>query len=193
MPKRNIVLANQQIYHIFNKAIDARPIFKHKRELKRAILALWYYHYKKRLYSLSAYLRLEKILQANSLNQLISSENSIEILCYCLMRNHYHLLIKQKRDNGISKYLSDFQNSFTRYYNAVHERRGPIFLNQFRAVRIETDEQLIHVSRYIHLNPYSSFLVKTLDQLIKYPWSSLPTYLGRAPVKNKKHSFINIL
>jgi len=82
-------------------------------------------------------------------------------------------------DGGISKFLSNFQNSYTRYFNTRHQRDGTLFLNQFKAVRIETDEQLIHVSRYIHLNPYASHVIKDIDRLEYYRWSSFSEYISK--------------
>jgi putative transposase len=97
------------------------------------------------------------------------------------MPNHFHLLLKQIGDSGISKFLSNFQNSYTRYFNVKHERDGSLFLDQFKAIRIESDEQLLHVSRYIHLNPYTGFVIKSEKELETYPWSSYTEYFLDKP------------
>ena len=76
----------------------------------------------------------------------------MEIICYCLMPNHLHLLLRQLMDGGISKFMSNFANSYTRYFNTKSKRKGPVFEGKFKAKRIETDEQLLHLSRHIHLN-----------------------------------------
>jgi len=86
------------------------------------------------------------------------------------------LLIREIVHGGISKYIGDVQNSITRYSNIRIKRKGPVFLSQFKAVHIETDEQLLHVSRYIHLNPYTSFMVKNYEDIFTYPWSSIKEY-----------------
>lgn len=92
------------------------------------------------------------------------------------MPNHFHLLLKQKIKNGIPKFLSNSSNSYTRYFNTKRKRVGPLFQGIFKAVRIETDDQLIHVSRYTHLNPVASLVIKD-EELGNYPWSFFPEYL----------------
>lgn len=73
--------------------------------------------------------------------------------------------------------MRKFVNSYTKYYNIKFKRVGPLLQGQFKAIRIETDEQLVHVSRYIHLNPLSSFLVEDLDD---YEWSSYREYINNS-------------
>lgn len=127
---------------------------------------------------LSRFLTLSNDDRIKIMNNLKKENDKlVDILAYCLMPNHFHLLLKQLKEKGISKFLSNFQNSYTRYFNTKGERDGSIFLDQFKAVLIKADEQLIHVSRYIHLNPYTSYVVKDIANLLKYPWSSLPEYL----------------
>jgi putative transposase len=93
------------------------------------------------------------------------------------MPNHFHLLLKQKQEEGIVRFMANSINSVTRFYNILSERKGPVFFTQFRSRRIITREQFMHVSRYIHLNPYSSGIVKTYEELMQYPLSSLRYYI----------------
>lgn len=104
-------------------------------------------------------------------------EKLVEIVCFCLMPNHFHFMLKQKMENGISSFVSNFTNSYTRYFNKKHDRIGPLFEGIFKAVRIESEEQLIHTSRYIHLNPVSSYLIEP-EELENYHWSSYLEFLG---------------
>lgn len=142
------------------------------------MLVLFYYSFSNPPVKLSKFLQLSNddrnkiLLNLNKENQKL-----VEIICFCLMPNHFHLLLKQVADKGISRFLSKLQNSYTRYFNTKNERVGPLFLDQFKAVIIRTEEQLLHVSRYIHLNPLTSYVVKDFDSLRKYPWSSLEEYL----------------
>ena len=80
-------------------------------------------------------------------------------------------------DDGIAKFISNLTNSYSRYFNTKHKRIGSLFQGIFKAVRMENEEQLIHVSRYIHLNPVVSFIIKE-EFLDTYPWSSMSEFSG---------------
>ncbi len=90
--------------------------------------------------------------------------------------------MRQEENNGVSRFAANTTNSYTKYFNLRRKRVGPLFQGIFKAVLVETDEQLLHLTRYIHLNPISSFLVPLKD-LETYPWSSFPEYLS--PPKQK--------
>lgn len=178
MPRRILPFVTGEIYHIFNRTINKIPVFTKFRINQRLMISLSFYRFTNLSVSLSRFLTWDKDRQEEVLN---SSEGGkkirVNILGFCLMPNHYHLLCRQEQGGGISKFVSQLQNSFTRYYNLKRQKKGYLFEGQFRAVRIEDDQQLLHVSRYIHLNPYTSFVVKTFDELGNYPWSSLSEYL----------------
>lgn len=180
MPGRLLPLVTGEIYHVFNRGIDHRPTFTSKSEYQRAMSTLQFYQRNSSQMKLSHFLTLARDKRQIILEKATQLEKLLEFLSFNLMPNHFHLLVRQKKDAGTSKFMSDFQNSFTRFSNTIHERVGPLFVNRFKAVRIETTEQLLHVSRYIHLNPYSSFVVKNLNELENYPWSSLPEYLDQS-------------
>ena len=93
------------------------------------------------------------------------------------MPNHFHFLVKQVLDRGISIFLSQLQNSYTKFFNTKYERFGPLFQGAFKAVRIESDEQLIHTSRYIHINPVVSGIT---DSLETYEYSSYFEYVNKS-------------
>jgi len=174
---RKVILANDEYYHVFNRSIERQPIFTNRREYSRGILAFDFYRFANPSLKLSKALTLEVEAKEEFFRKLKTKDRKlVEIISYCLMPNHFHFLLKQKLDNGVVKFMSNFTNSYTRYFNTRHKRIGPVLQGGFKAVWIETDEQLIHVSRYIHLNPTTSFLIKK-EILDTYPWSSLPEYL----------------
>lgn len=182
MPKRITPLVTGEIYHIYNQGLDKRPTFTNAREYTRALETIKFYQYNTDL-KLSLFLKLPGDEREKFISSYLKKENKhILILSFCLMPNHFHFLVQQAIENGISHFASDFQNSYTKYFNTKHERKGSLFLDQFKAVRIETDDQLVHVSRYIKLNPYSSYLVKTLPEVVNYPWSSFKEYINPLPL-----------
>ncbi len=179
MPGRKTLLVNEQIYHIFNRGVAAQPVFLDKRDYKRALELVFFYRHTKIPLRYSYFVRLPKERRSEILDQMGRSKDYlVDIIAYCLMPDHFHFLLKQLRENGISIFMSNVWNSYTRYFNVRRKRVGPVFQGVFKAVRVQDDSQFLHVQRYIHLNPYSSFLVKSWEELAKYPYSSLPEYLG---------------
>lgn len=179
MPGRNIPLINNQIYHIVNRGIASQPIFLKKSDYQRCIDTLLYYQNKSPSLRYSFFIRLPLQRKSDFLDQLKAEKNLlVELIAYCIMPNHIHLLVRQIDSAGISHFMSNFANSYTRYFNTKEGRIGPLFQGKFKAVRIETDDQLLHVSRYIHLNPFSSYVVKKIDDIIHYPYSSFREYIS---------------
>ncbi|MBI3954557.1 transposase [Candidatus Collierbacteria bacterium] len=175
---RNVVLANDCVYHVYNRGVGRVPIFTDRREFARGVETLKFYRYSNKNLRLSKFLELSNEEKARELTSISKIDNKlVELIAYSLMPNHFHLLIKQLQDNGISRFLSNFTNSYTKYFNTRHGRIGPLVQGIFKASLIETNEQFIHVSRYIHINPVVSLVVKEKD-LESYEWSSLRSYLG---------------
>lgn len=180
MPIRNDPLVAGEIYHIVNRGVASMPIFISDRHYQRALETISYYQHKNPPLRYSYFSRQIQSAKTESILKLNEDkEYFVEIICYCLMPNHIHFLLKQITDNGISEFMGKFSNSYTRYFNVKHKRIGPIFQGPFKSVRVETEQQLLHVSRYIHLNPYSSGIIKSIKDLQQYSYSSLSEYLGK--------------
>jgi len=177
MPRRKTFLATGEIYHIFNKTIGNERAFLNKKHNQRFLDLIDYYRFPQpKRYSYFA-----RLSQRKKLEYWAKVKKTIplaEIYAFAIMPNHFHFLLKQPEVEGISKFMSNLQNSFAKYFNLRNNRSGSLFQNMFKAKRVENEEQLIHISRYIHLNPVSSFLIE-INQLPEYPWTSLPCYLGR--------------
>lgn len=180
MPSRRDIFINGGIYHIYNKTLDHKNIFKTSQVAERLLDLIYYYRSCRSDLRYSMFVKLRGQIKLDRIKQIENPENfKVEILSYCIMPNHFHILIKQIKENGIVRFTGDIVNAITRYFNVLANRKGPLFLTQFRSRRILTREQLIHVSRYIHLNPYSSGVVTDLGKLEDYPYSSLGEYLGK--------------
>lgn len=170
MPRRLIPFVDSEFYHIYNRGVEKRKIFTQPRDYKRFIRTLFYYQFTSPKPSFSKFAKSELNLFKPVLENKIA-----EVICYCLMPNHFHLLIRQLKDSGISTLLGQISNSYTKYFNTKYTRVGSLLQGTFKAVPIETDEQLLHVSRYIHLNPVVSGLVNKLDT---YKWSSYSEFIN---------------
>lgn len=182
MPFRKIVLAKDQIYHVFNRSVAQQPILNNKRENGIFLESMEYYRFSKPPFRFSHYSRLNIAIKPSILQRLYAENNVlVEIYAFCLMPNHYHILLKQITDNGISNFIRLLQNSYARFLNIKTKRFGSLFQSPFKAVRIETDEQFLHVSRYIHLNPLTSYILKDPYQLPTYVWSSWRDFLLENP------------
>lgn len=178
MPIRVTPLVTGEIYHVLNRGVSHQPTFQDKFDYQRALEVISFYRFLKPPIRFSFYNRLNATEKEAFWRGLVDkSPKLVTFLAYCLMPNHFHFLIKQEVEGGISKFLANFQNSYTKYFNTHHDRSGHLFQGQFKAIRMETENQLLYVSRYIHLNPFTSYVVKTVDELKTYPWSSLPEYL----------------
>ncbi len=70
----------------------------------------------------------------------------VEVIAYCLMPNHFHFILKQLVENGISNFMAHFTDSYTRYFNVKNERNGPLFQGRFKAIRVGTDSHLLHLT-----------------------------------------------
>lgn len=191
MPYRIHPFSKGEIYHVFNRSIGNIPIFLNQRDYKRAIEVIGFYNYSKPPLRFSYFNRLTPEEKSQILTELETVRGrQIDLLSFCLMPDHLHFLIKEIEKNGISTFMSNLQNSYAKYFNLKTERHGSLFQSMFKAVRIETEEQLLHVCRYIHINPYVSFLLKKIEELENYPWSSFPDYLGKRNLKFVNSKFI---
>ncbi len=176
MPEFRIPLVTNEYYHVFNRGVARQPTFLSKNDYEQALLALSYYRFSNPPMRLSRYKELSVEERSTTLSELQENEKRVEIISFVFMPNHFHMLLKQTAENGISSFISQFSNSYTRYFNTKYNRVGPIFQGVFKSVHVESTEQLVHLSRYIHLNPVVSAVIREND-LSTYRWSSLPDYL----------------
>lgn len=99
----------------------------------------------------------------------------VTIITYCLMPNHFHFLVRQEKDGGIRTFIQKTLNAYSHYFNLKNKQKGPLFESPFKAIIIESDEQLLHLSRYIHLNPVTGYLVEKPQD---YEFSSCRLFLN---------------
>ena len=156
------------IFHLFNRSINSEIIFPKKSDNQRMLTNIAYYMQTEQPVSLSYYLAW---CAKNKSPMSLQGNKLITVISYCLMPTHFHLLVRQEQESGISKFMANIQNSYTRYFNSTHDRYGHVFQGQYKLVEIDSEEALIHVSRYIHLNPTTARII--IDaKLEEYEYSS---------------------
>ncbi len=175
---RNEIIATKEIYHVINHSIGQEVIFQTLYEYRRFIELINFYRFPQKL-RYSKFIKLERQLRKDYLLKLSKTKPSVEIFSFSIMPNHYHLLMRQLEDNGISHFIAQIQNAYAKYFNKKNKRNGSLFMRPFRFKRIPSNNILIHVSRYIHLNPVTSYLID-YETLKSYPLTSFPEYLGKS-------------
>ncbi|MCK4354861.1 transposase [Candidatus Parcubacteria bacterium] len=194
MPVVRPPLVNGEIYHIVIHAVDPLKLFRDEKNYLRMVHDLfefnnenpasWHYrqYYENRSRSIDKGFKKIKVKEKRKL--------LVEILGFCLMPNHVHLLVRQVKDGGISKFMRKIGAGYGIYYNQKYQRKGHIFQGKYRIVHIRNEEQLKTVFVYIHTNPVAlvfskwkeqGIRIKDLNKVIKfledYRWSSYSDYL----------------
>ena len=169
MASRKVPLAAGEYYHIFNRGVAKMRIFNNSYDYNRFLKCVLYYQIDGQKPRFSIF--------TPETYELDSTKKIVDIISYCFMPNHFHFLLKQIRDGGTSEFISRISNSYTKYFNIKNNRVGPLLQGDFKAVHIESNEQLLHLGRYIHLNPLIGFVTKNLET---YRWSSYSEYIDSA-------------
>lgn len=176
---RNI--ATGQIYHVFTKSIANFKVFNSEENYCRIMDAIKYYQVEQMPFRFSRFLEL-KNYEKNSFEKHFASfvdgkEKGFQIVAYCIMPTHLHLVLKQLKENAVSAFMRKTLDSYTRYFNVKYKRKGPLWEGKFKSILVETDEYLLHLSRYIHLNPVTSYLVDAPED---WKYSSYLEYISKS-------------
>ena len=170
MPSKFVIrsFSENSYYHIFNRGVEKRNIFEDKQDYQ--IFKYYLFIYLLPLETvLAKYPQLPLRLQARNLN------GQVDLIAYCLMPNHFHLLLKQANKDSISRFMKQLTNAHTEYFNKKYHRDGGLVQGRFKAALINSEPLLLHISRYIHLNP---LVAKLINNLQDYPWSSYLDYFS---------------
>ena len=143
---RNLIFAEEEIYHIYNRGVDKRTIFHDKFDFERFLTSMKEFNVVDPIGSIyENRFNKDKNKLGNGVSKLV------EFICYCLNPNHFHFIIKQVSEKGIEKFMHRLLG-YTKYYNHKYKRNGVLFQGPFRAIHIESNEQLLHSSIYVNLN-----------------------------------------
>ncbi|MDO8507434.1 MAG: transposase [bacterium] len=165
MPSKNTVkkFVPDGIYHIYNRGVEKRSIFPDKKD------------YQVFLQLLKTSLSPEEERDYMGYTRVKDKSESLELIAYCLMPNHFHLLVKQLDETSMTEFMRSISNAYVAYFNKKYKRVGSLFQGTYKAVLVDRDEYLVHLSRYIHMNPLDINI-----KLDEYPYSSYKYYLDDA-------------
>lgn len=158
MPSRNVIKIDveQSYYHVYARGHGRQQIFRDDEDY-RVFLNL-----------LKRHLSVDEVTDKYG-KPYAHLRGKIELLCYCLMESHFHLLLYQKEKGAMSRLMRGIMTSYSSYFNKKYDSSGALFESRYKASRISTDSYLMHISRYIHLNP---------KDWRAYPYSSISAYFG---------------
>lgn len=181
---RKIHFCPGEYYHIFNRGVQKSDIFTNDSDRVRFLFLILYLQAPITINNISTFVgRYIKHSVFNSpyertvTAQKIVDTRAVELICFTLMPNHFHLLVREKEVGGVSLYLQRIQNAYSKYINVKYRKSGHVFQGPFRAVHIEDNEQLLYTSAYIHSNPRE--LKEWKKNFKQYPWSSFCDYIQK--------------
>lgn len=188
---RKINFAPGEFYHIYSRGVEKRKIFIDESDRKRFIALLFYCNDVNRI------VMRDLVGKGSDFSNFKKHKRDtlVDIGAYCLMSNHFHILIHEKKDNGICLFMQKLLTAYTMYFNKKNNRVGPLFQSRFQAQHADEDEYLKFLYSYIHLNPVKLFqpgwveegiddIKATKKYLASYEYSSYVDYLGIERVEN---------
>ncbi|MFC1626927.1 transposase [Patescibacteria group bacterium] len=171
MPAKNTIKEYKEnaYYHIYNRGVARQPIFLDKNDYQKFLSYL-------KLYLTPINLQRHALKVAPS-RILKNFTETVDLLAYCLMPNHFHLLVYQFNDRSIADFMKSLSMKYSIYFNRKNNRTGPLYEDRYKAVEVTSENQFIYLTKYIHRNPLDILPSKT--RLEGYKYSSYGNYLKK--------------
>ena len=177
--KRRDPFAVGEYYHIYNRGVEKRKIFDHAHDYKRFIESLIFFNTNKSSWEIN-------LIKESGIDFTpIEDEMLVEVVAYCVNANHFHLLLKEKVENGTATFMKKTCTGYAMYYNKKNERSGVLFQGRFKSVHIESNEHLLHASVYVNCNSQ----IHGIGDAQKYAWCSFPEYISTRGLSTRGPSF----
>lgn len=179
---------NEEVYHTYNRGVEKRLIFGDDKDRFRFVHNLYEMNNSLPVLNNGYWITRDNI--EVQLQYMQKRDKLVEILAFCLMPNHYHLLLRQVQEGGVVKFMQKLGTAYTNYFNLRNERVGPLFQGRFKAVLVREDSHFRHLYNYIHMNPLDIIAPEwrenklknrgqALEFLDNYRWSSYLDYTGK--------------
>jgi len=185
---RKTPLINDHIYHVFNRGVEKRDIYLDNQDYLRFIHNLYEFNDKSSVINARYYFNPKtKQVRSTPLNQSRQpAKDLVDVMVFTLMPNHFHLLIRQKKQGGITKFMQKVCTGYTMYFNNKYKRIGGLLQGRFKSMLVSGEEHFIYLPYYIHTNPLglinnhanAADWRASMQYLMDYRWSSFPDYIG---------------
>lgn len=163
-------MSDGELYHVFNRGVEKRQVFMDQSDYQRFFQSMAEFNSTETIGSIYENSFRKKPSLGGEASKLVN------IVCYCLNPNHFHLILEQASERGIEKFMHRLSTGYTGYFNKKHQRSGVLFQGPFKSVHISSNEQLLHVSAYVNFN----FKVHQLGGEASKYWSSWDEYVGKS-------------
>lgn len=188
---RNIEFVNGEYYHVYNRGTDKRSIVMDDYDAGRFLKSMCEFNVINPIGSIYENFfrqrqRQLEILQLGSRasklkEKQLNEEGLVDIICFCLNPNHYHFVLRQVTNRGIEKFMHRLGTGHTKYFNNKHKRTGVLFQGKFKAIHIDSNEYLLHLSAYVNLNWRVHQLGSSASKLVRSSWGE---YVGEYTKEN---------
>ncbi len=170
-----------EYYHIYNRGNNKQNIFENKRDWVRFLFLILHFQspviFENINYNISNFTEHSMFNISKKTLKKITENRTVELVNFTNMPNHFHMTVKEVEENGISSYMQRIQNSYTKYFNIKNKKSGHLFQGPYNIVHVKNNEQLLHLSAYIHRNPREIKQWKNKEE--KYFWSSYQDYINK--------------
>ena len=175
---RLIRIAPGEHYHIFNRAVNKQIIFHDISDYFRFLFLILYLQSPIIFQQLGR--KVKEFVQSRALDRgeedKIIKKRRVELVAFCIMPNHFHLIVKELEEGGITAYMQRGLTAYSKYYNTKYDKSGHVFQGPYKVVHITDNRQLLYLSAYIHRNPRE--IVKWFRKEDQYQWSSYQDFIG---------------
>lgn len=177
-------ISEGEIYHVYNRGTRKEKIFHDDRDRTRFLFLITHFQSPVLFFNMNHDISIFRkrlnnghpmSIKSGNLVAKIIDNRIVDLLAFTLMPNHFHLLIKEARGNGISTYMQRILNAYTKYYNTKYETSGHLFQGPYKIVHVKDNDQLLYTSAYIHRNCRELKIWSKKESL--YPWSSFRDYV----------------
>ena len=180
---RKTRIAPDEYYHICNRGVNKQIIFHNTGDYLRFLFLILYFQSSLKIEHLGRVVKdFSEMFGQHSVlttgyEKEILKKRMVELVAFCIMPNHFHLIVKELEEGGIAAYMQRVLNAYAKYYNTKYEKSGHVFQGPYRAVHVTNDSQLLYLSSYIHRNPRE--ISKWTNREDQYEWSSYQDFITK--------------